>query len=139
MILGQSGILAQSGYPMLDVLWTMLIVFAWIIWFWLLITIFADLFRRHDISGWGKAGWTVLVILLPFVGVLAYLIAEGSAMAVRREIEVQESRGRYERTVRPTPDGNGAAEQIAKAKALLDSGAISPAEYETLKHKALVS
>ena len=67
--------LAQSsGYPMLDVLWTMLIVFAWIIWFWLLITIFADLFRRHDVSGWGKAGWTVLLILLPFIGVLAYLI-----------------------------------------------------------------
>ena len=132
--------LAQSSaYPMLDVLWTMLIVFAWIIWFWLLITIFADLFRRHDISGWGKAGWTVLVILLPFVGVLAYLIAEGSAMAVRREIEAQDVAGRFDRTVRSASDGSGPAEQIAKAKELLDSGAISRAEYEALKHKALAS
>ena len=130
--------LAQSsGYPMMDVLWTMLVVFAWIIWFWLLITIFADLFRRHDISGWGKAGWTVLVILLPFVGVLAYLIAEGSAMAVRREVEAYDTRGRFNQAA--PPSANGAAEQIAKAKQLLDSGAISPAEYETLKHKALVS
>jgi len=129
--------LAQSsGYPMLDVLWTMLIVFAWIIWFWLLITIFADLFRRHDISGWGKAGWTVLLILLPFVGVLAYLIAEGSAMASRRDIATLDDPRQY---VRPVPDTDGAAEQIAKAKALLDSGAISAKDYETLKRKAIMS
>jgi hypothetical protein len=129
--------LAQSsGYPMLDVLWTMLIVFAWIIWFWLLITIFADLFRRHDVSGWGKAGWTVLLILLPFIGVLAYLIAEGSAMAARRDIATMDDPRHY---VRPVPDTNGAAEQIAKAKALLDSGAISTTDYETLKRKAIMS
>jgi len=129
--------LAQSsGYPMLDVLWTMLIVFAWIIWFWLLITIFADLFRRHDVSGWGKAGWTVLLIMLPFIGVLAYLIAEGSAMAARRDIATMDDPRHY---VRPAPDTNGAAEQIAKAKALLDSGAISTTDYETLKRKAIMS
>ncbi|MFC0431987.1 SHOCT domain-containing protein [Kutzneria buriramensis] len=132
--------LAQSsGYPMLDVLWTMLIVFAWIIWFWLLITVFADLFRRHDISGWGKAGWTVLVILLPFVGVLAYLIAEGSAMAVRREVAAQETGMWHNHSARPVSAADGPAEQIAKAKHLLDSGAITRAEYETLKHKALMS
>jgi hypothetical protein len=132
--------LAEStGYPMLDVLWTMLIVFAWIIWFWLLITIFADLFRRHDISGWGKAGWTVLVILLPFIGVLAYLIAEGSAMAVRSEAEAQDAKGRFDRYMRSVSAAGTPADQIAKAKALLDSGAISGAEYETLKRKAIVS
>jgi hypothetical protein len=132
--------LAEStGYPMLDVLWTMLIVFAWIIWFWLLITIFADLFRRHDISGWGKAGWTVLVILLPFIGVLAYLIAEGSAMAVRRAVEAQEMRGRFDRNTRSVSAAGTPADQIATARELLDSGAISGAEYETLKRKALLS
>jgi Phospholipase_D-nuclease N-terminal len=129
--------LAQaSDYPMLDVLWTMLILFAWIIWFWLLITIFADLFRRHDISGWGKAGCTVLLVLLPFIGVLAYLIAEGSAMASRRDIAALDDPRQY---VRPAPDTDGAAEQIAKAKALLDSGAISAKDYETLKRKAIMS
>jgi len=132
--------LAQSnGYPMLDVLWTMLIVFAWIIWFWLLITIFADLFRRHDLSGWGKAGWTALVILLPFVGVLAYLITQGSAMAVRHEVEVHETRGGFDRYTRSVSAVGAPADQIAKAKELLDSGAISGAEYETLKRRALGS
>ncbi|GAA3431761.1 SHOCT domain-containing protein [Kutzneria kofuensis] len=132
--------LAQSsGYPMLEVLWTMLIVFAWLIWFWLLITIFADLFRRRDISGWGKAGWTVLVILLPFVGVLAYMIVEGSAMVVRRDADVQETRGRFDRYVRSVSAAGAPSDQIAKAKELLDSGAISGAEYETLKRKALLS
>lgn len=129
----------SSGYPLLDVVWTMLIVFAWLIWFWLLISIFADLFRRHDISGWGKAGWTVLVIVLPFVGVLVYLIAEGSAMAVRRGVEAQETRGRFDRHMPSVSTSGAPADQIAKAKELLDSGAISGAEYETLKRKALVS
>ncbi|QUQ66216.1 SHOCT domain-containing protein [Kutzneria sp. CA-103260] len=129
----------SSGYPMLDVLWTMLIVFAWVIWFWLLITVFADLFRRHDISGWGKAGWTVLVILLPFIGVLAYLIVQGGAMAVRREADAMQVRGQYDRQMRSVSAAGGPADQIAKAKELLDSGAISTSEYETLKHRAMVS
>ena len=75
-----------SDYPFLDVLWTMLVFFAWVIWFWLLITVFADLFRRHDISGWGKAGWIVLCVILPYLGVLIYLIAEGKGMAERLEM-----------------------------------------------------
>ena len=129
----------SSGYPMLDVLWTMLIVFAWVIWFWLLITVFADLFRRHDISGWGKAGWTVLVILLPFIGVLAYLIVQGGAMAVRREADAVQLRGPYDRQMRSVSAAGGPADQIAKAKELLDSGAISTSEYETLKHRAMMS
>ena len=129
----------SSGYPMLDVLWTMLVVFAWVIWFWLLITVFADLFRRHDISGWGKAGWTVLVILLPFIGVLAYLIVQGGAMAVRREADAMQVRGLYDRQMRSVSAAGSPAEQIAKAKELLDSGAISTSEYETLKHRAMVS
>src|SRR5215217_2592377 len=73
-----------ADYPFLDVFWTMLVFFGWVIWFWLLITVFADLFRRHDVSGWGKAGWTLFVIVLPFLGVLIYLIAQGRQMAERR-------------------------------------------------------
>ena len=76
--------LLGADYPFLDVVWTMLVFFAWVIWFWLLITVFGDLFRRHDISGWGKAGWTVFVIVLPFVGVLVYLITNGGGISERR-------------------------------------------------------
>ena len=73
-----------ADYPFLDILWTMLVFFAWVIWFWLLITVFSDLFSRRDISGWGKAGWIVLVVLLPYLGVFIYLIAQSSHMAERR-------------------------------------------------------
>src|SRR5215211_8457519 len=70
-----------ADYPFLDILWTMLVFFGWVIWFWLLITVFSDLFRRHDTSGWGKAGWTVLLLVLPFVGVLIHMVAQGKHMA----------------------------------------------------------
>ena len=76
-----------ADYPFLDVLGTMLIFFAWVIWFWLLIRVFGDVFRRHDLSGWGKAGWTLLVIVLPFLGVLIYLIANGQEMG-KRDVDV---------------------------------------------------
>ena len=72
-----------SGYPFLDVMWTMLVFFMWVIWFWLLIVIFTDLFRR-DLSGWAKAGWVVFLIILPYLGVLIYLITQSKAMAQRR-------------------------------------------------------
>ena len=75
-----------ADYPFLDVLWTMLVFFAWVIWFWILIRVFADVFRRHDLSGWGKAGWILFTIALPFLGVLIYLIAHGQDMG-QRDIE----------------------------------------------------
>ena len=77
-------VIAASQYPFLSIFWTMLILVAWVIWIWMVITILIDVFSRNDISGWGKAGWTVFVIILPFVGVLIYLITQGSAMAERR-------------------------------------------------------
>ena len=132
---------AASSYPLMDVFWTMIVFFAWIIWIWLLFTVFADLFGRKDIGGWGKAGWTVFVLVLPFIGVLAYLISQSSAMAERRTAQVrteQESFDRYVKSVAASPDGHGAAE-ISRAKELLDSGAITPEEFETLKQKALSS
>jgi len=73
-----------TGYPFLEIFWTMLIFFTWVIWIWIVIMVLADVFRRREMSGWGKAGWTVFVIVLPFVGVLVYLITNGGGMAERR-------------------------------------------------------
>jgi len=125
-----------SGYPFLDVMWTMLVFFMWVIWFWLLIVIFTDLFRR-DLSGWAKAGWVVFLIILPYLGVLIYLITQSKAMAERRNQEAQAAQSQFDSYVRNV--SGGSAEQIAKGKELLDSGAITPEEYEALKRKALTT
>ena len=124
------------AYSFGQVMWTMLVFFAWVIFFWLLFVVFGDLFRRRDISGWGKAGWTVFVILLPFLGILIYLIAEGKGMGERRLEDAQQARAQMDSYVRSAA-GSGSAEEIVKAKALLDSGAISQAEFDQLKAKAL--
>ena len=126
-----------ADYPFLDILWTMLVFFAWVIWFWLLITVFSDIFRRQDISGWGKAGWSLLVIVLPYLGVFIYLIAHGSSMAERRERDMQATQSAVDDHIRQVASDGGPTEQIAKAKQLLDSGAIDATEFEQLKRKAL--
>ena len=127
-----------ADYPFLDILWTMLIFFAWVIWFWILIRVLVDVFRRHDISGWGKAGWTLLVIVTPFLGVLIYLIAHGKDMGQRDIEQARASQAQYEDYVRSVAGGGGgAAAEIANAKSLLDSGAITQAEFDALKAKAL--
>ena len=125
-----------ADYPFLDVLWTMLVFFGWVIWFWLLITVFSDLFRRHDISGWGKAGWTIFCIVLPFLGVLIYLGTQGKGMAERNIKNVEAAQAEMDQYVRETASAGPTAE-IAKAKQLLDSGAISQAEFDQIKQKAL--
>ena len=127
-----------SDYPFLDILGTMLIFFAWVIWFWILIRVFADVFRRHDISGAGKAGWVILTIFLPFVGVLIYLIAHGQDMGKRDIEQAQAQQAQFDEYVRSVGGGgDGGAGEIAKAKSLLDSGAITQAEFDSLKAKAL--
>ena len=129
-----------ADYPFLDVLWTMILFFCWVAWIWLLIIIFGDLFRR-DISGWGKAAWVVFLIILPFLGTLIYLIAEGKQMTERRVQEMQASQAQFDTYVRSvateTGGGGGSAHEIEKAKALLDSGAITQQEFDALKAKAL--
>ena len=127
-----------ADYPFLDILWTMLIFFAWVIWFWILIRVLMDVFRRHDLSGLGKAGWTLLVIVTPFLGVLIYLIAHGKEMGQRDIEQAQANKAQFDDYVRSTvaADG-GAAAEIAKAKSLLDSGAITQAEFDSIKAKAL--
>jgi ABC-type multidrug transport system fused ATPase/permease subunit len=127
-----------AQYPFLDVLWTMFIFFAFVIWIWLLITVFADIFRRHDIGGGGKTLWIIFVIILPFIGVFAYLIAEHEGMTERsmKQAEAQQAAtDQYIRSVAGT--GGGAADEIDKAKKLLDSGAITQAEFDSIKAKAL--
>jgi hypothetical protein len=117
----------------------MIVFFAWVIWFWILITILADLFSRHDISGWGKAAWTIFVIILPFLGVLIYLITQGKSMAERRNKAIEANEAAVDERIRSVTGGGegGAAAEIARAKELLDSGAIDQAEFDKLKRLAL--
>jgi Phospholipase_D-nuclease N-terminal/Short C-terminal domain len=127
-----------ADYPFLNIFWTMIIFFCWVIWIWMLITILSDVFRRRDLSGWGKAGWTVFLIVLPFLGALIYLIAHHDGMAERNIKQAQRSRAEFDDYVKSVAqDGGGAAAEIAKAKELLDSGAINQAEFEAIKAKAL--
>jgi hypothetical protein len=119
-------------------MWTMLVFFGWVIWFWMIIVIFGDIFRRTDISGWGKAGWTVFVIVVPFIGVLTYLITQGRRIAERKREQQEAAQEQFSDYVRSVaPQGNGAADQIVKAKRLLDDGAINEAEFQTLKQQAM--
>jgi hypothetical protein len=127
--------LIAADYPFLDVLWTMIIFFAWLAWIWIAITVFSDVFRRHDISGWGKAAWVVFVIVLPFLGVLVYLIAQHDAMRERQAKVVQAQQQAVEQYVKEAAGGSAA--EIAKAKELLDSGTISQAEFDRIKQRAL--
>jgi Short C-terminal domain/Phospholipase_D-nuclease N-terminal len=125
------------AYTFGQAMWTMFVFFMWILWFWLLITVFGDVFRRHDIGGWGKAGWTIFVILLPFLGVFIYLIAEGKSMGERNMRQVQDAQAQMDAHVRSVASASDPADTIAKAKSLLDSGAITQAEYDQMKAKAL--
>jgi hypothetical protein len=128
-----------AAYSFGDVMWSMLVFFMWILWFWLLFTVFGDLFSRHDISGWGKAGWTVFVIILPFLGVFIYLIAEGKSMGERAARRAQAQQSQMDDYVRSVASADSGVEQIAKGKQLLDSGAITQAEFDQLKAKALAT
>lgn len=130
--------LFAADYPFMNILWSMIIFFAWVAWIWTLILIFGDLFRRHDTSGWVKAGWTIFLILIPFLGVLAYLIVNAKGMAERSASQAQASQAQFDQYVQSVASSNGgAASEIDKAKKLLDSGAITQAEFDQLKAKAL--
>jgi hypothetical protein len=130
-------VLVAADYPFLDVLWTMLIFFLWVIWFWILITVFADLFRRHDISGWSKALWFIFVIFLPFLGVLVYLGVNSKGMAERNVKDIRQSQAQTDEYIRTVAGSGGTAGEIERAKQLLDSGAITQEEFAALKQKAL--
>jgi Phospholipase_D-nuclease N-terminal/Short C-terminal domain len=126
-----------TSYPLLEVFWTMLIFFAFFIWIWILFTVFTDVFRRDDISGWGKTGWIIFVIVLPYLGVFVYLIAEHKGMAERSAKQEKAAKSEMDQYVRSVAEQSDPASQIAKAKTLLDQGTISPAEFDQIKQKAL--
>jgi hypothetical protein len=126
-----------ASYPFLDVLWTMVIFFIWILWFTLLFRVWGDIFRRHDLSGLGKTGWLIFTIVLPFLGVFIYLITQNDAMTQRDIDRAQAQRAQFDDYVRTTATSGGATAEIEKAKGLLDTGAITQAEFDAIKQKAL--
>jgi len=130
--------LLAANYPFLDVLWTLFIFFLWVIWFWLLFTVFIDVFRRHDISGGKKTLWLIFVIILPFLGVFIYIITQNDGMTQRNIERAQAQRSQFDQYVRETAGASGgAAAEIDAAKKLLDQGTITQAEFDAIKAKAL--
>jgi predicted PurR-regulated permease PerM len=129
--------LIAADYPFLDVLWTIIIFFVWVAWLMILFRIIADVFRRHDISGWGKALWLIFVIVVPFLGVLIYLIANGQGMAKRDVERSRAAQAQFDDYVASVAESRGPAAEIDKAKQLLDSGAITQAEFDAIKAKAI--
>jgi hypothetical protein len=141
-----------TDYPFLDIVGTMVVFFFWVMWFWCLIVVLSDVFRRKDLGGWSKALWTLAMVVIPLIGVLAYLVVHGSDMAERRAQDAADQRRVIDDHIRTVAHGgNGAtgpapaataaatgpASEIAHAKDLLDSGAIDAEEYSQLKRKLL--
>jgi hypothetical protein len=131
--------IAADDYPLLDLLWTFVLFFGLMMYVWLVIAVFTDLFRRDDVSGWGKTAWSVFVIVLPFVGALTYLITQGRDMAARGDRQLQDERRRTDEHIRSVAaPGFRGVDEIARGKELLDRGAITQEEFEQLKRRALV-
>jgi hypothetical protein len=131
--------ISATSYPFLNILWTTLIFFAWVLFIWIAITVFIDIFKRHDISGWGKAAWIIFVVVLPWIGVLVYLIANHTGMTERRMKDTEVAQAQFDDYVRKTAGTGGPAGEIEKAKQLLDNGTITQAEFEAIKSRALTS
>ena len=125
-----------ADHPFLHVIWTLFLIFVWISWLWLLVTIAVDVFRRHDISGFMKAVWIVVLVFLPFLGALLYLITQSGAMRERETQELERQQTQLDTYIRDRA-GTGGAADIERAKALLDAGVIDQPEFERLKAKAL--
>jgi len=130
---------ATSSYPLLDAFWTIVVIFLWVIWFWILITVFIDIFRSHDLSGWAKALWFLFVLIIPLVGVLVYLIVRGDSMHERQlrqvQAEDQAARSYIQQAAASSPAST--ADQLEKLANLRDRGVITPEEFEREKAKIL--
>ncbi len=131
-------ILATS-YPLLEVFWTMLIFFAFVVWIWILITVLADIFRRHDTSGFAKVAWIIFIIVIPYLGVFIYLIAEHRGMAERAVKQQKEAQSQFDQYVQSVASKSDPTEQIAKAKQMLADGTITQAEFDQIKQRALAT
>jgi Short C-terminal domain/Phospholipase_D-nuclease N-terminal len=126
-----------SSYPLLDIFWTMLEIFAFVIWFWLLIIIFGDIFRSHDLGGWSKALWTIFVIILPLIGILTYLIVRGGGMHERAAQQAQRQQKAFDSYVKEAAGSSNTADELAKLAELKNNGTLTDAEFETQKAKLL--
>jgi ABC-type multidrug transport system fused ATPase/permease subunit len=127
------------NYPLLGVFWTMLEFFVFFIWIWLLIVVFADIFRSHDMGGFAKALWVIFVIILPFLGVFIYLIARGGSMHERAAERAEQQEQAFRGYVQDAAGGSGSADQLASLADLKDRGMLTDAEFEAEKAKILSS
>ena len=133
--------LADSSYPLLNVFWSIFIFFLWVIWIWILISIFIDIFRSHDLSGWAKALWVLFVLFIPLIGVLVYLIARGGSMHERAVAQAQHQDAEFRQYVQQAAASAPAstADQLSKLADLRDRGVISAEEFEREKAKVLAA
>jgi ABC-type multidrug transport system fused ATPase/permease subunit len=132
---------ASYQYPILDFFLTMLYFFLFVIWIWLLITVFIDIFRSHDMGGWAKALWVIFIIVLPFLGVFVYLIARGGKMHERAARDAAQQQKAFDEYVRQAAgtSGNTTADQLSKLADLKSQGVLSDAEFDAQKSKILAS
>jgi hypothetical protein len=128
---------ASSSYPLLDAFWTILEIFLWVIWIWILITVFIDIFRSHDLSGGAKALWFLFVLFIPLVGVLVYLIVRGGSMHERQVRMAQQQDQAVRDYVRSAAQPSDTADQLEKLASLRDRGVISGEEFDREKAKVL--
>jgi Phospholipase_D-nuclease N-terminal len=131
-------ILATS-YPLLEIFWTILVFFAFIVWLMILFTVFSDIFRRHDTSGFKKVLWIILIVVLPYIGTFVYLIVEHNGMTERAQKQQKAAQSQFDDYVQSVAAKSDPAEQIAKAHDLLQRGAINQAEFDQIKRQALAS
>ncbi|MFC9730176.1 SHOCT domain-containing protein [Streptomyces roseolus] len=133
----------MDDYPLLNVFWTMLWFFLWIMWLFLLFKVITDIFRDHELSGWGKAGWLIFCIVLPYLGVLVYVIARGKGMGLRDARQAKEAEARFQEYIRQTAGTQAAAgapsatDELARLADLKERGAISEQEFQQAKAKIL--
>jgi hypothetical protein len=131
---------ASTDYPVLNVFWTIFEIFAFVLWFWLLFVILTDVFRSSDLSGWGKAGWTVFVIFLPVIGILTYLIVRGPSMHERSAQQARQQDEAFRSYVQEAAGSTpSSADQLAKLADLRQRGVITTDEFEQQKAKVLAS
>jgi type VI protein secretion system component VasK len=128
---------SSYSYPVLGAFWTILMVFLWVIWFWILITIFIDLFRSQDLSGWAKALWFIFILFLPLIGVLVYLIARGSKMQQHAQRDAQVQEQQFRQYVQEAAGSESSADQLAKLADLRDRGVLTADEFERQKARLL--
>jgi hypothetical protein len=129
----------EDAMPLLDLFWTMFVFFLWVAWFWLLIAVFADIFKSEDLSGWGKAAWVLLGIVLPYLGVFVYLVARGRSMQdrqVKQQRALEEATASYIRGVASTPSPT---EELARLAQLREVGALTEEEFTAQKARILVA